>query len=431
MPNAPNAIIDLYRKAFSGLPRRVWLISLVMLVNRSGAMVVAFLAVYLINTRGYSPLDAGYVMAAFGAGGVVGNYAGGLLNDRVGSWHIMVVSLFLSGVLHVCLAYVDEFWMLCGLTFLVSIVADAFRPANRAAIAIYAPPERLTQSYGLQRMAVNLGFSIGPALGGYLIYRFGYRLMFWGDGITFILAGLLFIWLLPRDETAAPLVSKADRAADQKAYREGSASGSRPAFHEPWLILYVIANALVMLCFFQLFSTFSPYLNAEGYDERMIGWLYTISGVVIVTLEMPLLYIIERRFRLIRVMILGAALLGLSFLLVPSAVALGFTALSCCVVLLSLGEIAYMPLTNTYVSKYAPAARRGEYLGVLSASYSLAFIFAQLIGFGLAEDFGYGVAIYVSCAAAGAGIGVYALADRARRGKGERPVAVGPAKSGS
>ncbi|NJC27127.1 MFS transporter [Neolewinella antarctica] len=414
MPAALTTIADLYVKAFTGLPRRVWWLSITMLVNRSGAMVVAFLSVYLINDRGFAPLDAGYVMAAFGAGGVLGNYIGGLLNDRYGSWHIMVVSLFGSGLLHIWLAYVTEFWALCALTFVISVVADAFRPANRAAIAIYAPPERLTQSYGLQRMAANLGFSIGPALGGFLIYKFGYSLMFWGDGITFILAGLLFLYLLPKDETAIPLVSKEDRDADRLAYAQGNASASKPAFRQFWLVLYVLANTCIMLCFFNLFSVFSPYLNAAGYDERIIGLLFTISGVVIVAFEMPVLYVIESRFRLIKVMLVGGAIMMGSFLLLPLAVSVGFLALAAAMILLSFGEILYMPLTNAYLSKYAPPARRGEYLGVLSASYSLAFIFAQLIGFGVADKFGYAAAIYASCAVAGAGIGILSIVNQVR-----------------
>ena len=342
-------------------------------------------------------------MAAFGAGGVAGNYLGGLLNDRYGSWHIMVSSLFVSGLLHIALAYVHTFVALCALTFLISLVADAFRPANRAAIAIYAPPERLTQSYGLQRMAVNLGFSIGPALGGFLIAKFGYSLMFWGDGVTFLLAGVLFVWLLPKDETAVPLVSAEERAADRAAFATDG-TGSRPALRQAWLIAYVLANALIMMCFFHLFSIFSPYLADAGYTEQAIGLLFTISGMVIVAIEMPALYIIERRWRLVPVMLVGGSLILLAFALIPVVIPLGFAALAACICFLTLGEISYMPLTSTYVSKYAPPARRGEYLGVLSASYSMAFILTQLVGFGVAGKYGYGVATYVLCAAAGAGI---------------------------
>lgn len=392
-------IATLYTKAFTGLPRRIWLLSLVMLVNRSGAMVVAFLSVYLIDKQGYAPIKAGYVMAAFGAGGVLGNYIGGLLNDRFGSWHIQFFSMIGAGIFNILLGQVSGFWALCLFAFLISLVADAFRPANRAAIAIYAPPERLTQAFGLQRMAVNLGFSIGPALGGYLIYAYGFELMFWGDGLTFLLAAAVFYFALPPDETAKPLVPRLTKQQLQEKAIDAPlpAPATAPAHTQPWLLAFVLANTAIILCFFQLFSTFPVYLKESGFDERAIGWLFTLSGVFIVATEMPILYVAERRYRPIPTMLVGAALILLAYLILPIAVNINYLALFGMIMVLTMGEILYMPFTNTYVSRHSPKARRGEYLGLLSASYSAAFVLGPLVGFGVAEHYGYGIAIYVCC----------------------------------
>jgi len=393
-------VARLYVKAFTGLPLKVWLLALVLLVNRSGAMVVAFLSVYLIDQQGFAPVKAGYVMAAFGAGGVLGNYFGGLLNDRFGSWHIQLYSMIGAGILNIILGQVAEFWSLCLLAFCISLWADAFRPANRAALAIYAPPELLTQAYGLQRMAVNLGFSIGPALGGYLIYGYGFELMFWADGLTFLLAALVFYLALPKDETAKPLVARPDKkkgVPDDVLDIPHFAPATAPAHKQLWLLAFVLANMAVMMCFFQLFSTFPVYLKTSGFDERAIGLLFTISGVVIVAAEMPVLYAVERRFKPIPVMLTGSLLIIIAYLLLPALVSVNFLAVLLMVMLLTVGEILYMPFTNTYVAKHSPTARRGEYLGLLSASYSAAFVFTPLVGFGVAEHYGYGAATLVCC----------------------------------
>ncbi len=412
-------IVQLYVKAFTGLPLKVWLLALVLLVNRSGAMVVAFLSVYLIDQQGFAPISAGYVMAAFGAGGVLGNYFGGLLNDRFGSWHIQLYSMIGAGILNILLGQVTEFWALCLLAFSISLWADAFRPANRAAIAIYAPPELLTQAYGLQRMAVNLGFSIGPALGGYLIYNYGFELMFWGDGLTFLLAALVFYLALPPDETAKPLVARPNK---KKAELTGVldvpplAPATPPAHKQIWLLAFVVANTAIMICFFQLFSTFPVYLKESGFDERAIGWLFTISGVVIVAAEMPTLYVIERRFKPIPVMLTGGGLIIVSYLMLPALVSISFLALLFMVMVLTVGEILYMPFTNTYVAKHSPDARRGEYLGLLSASYSAAFVLTPLVGFGVAEHYGYGAATFACCGIAVVGWAVLSRVNILREG---------------
>ena len=390
MPSPLSRLTQLYVRSFAGLPRKVWLLSLVMVVNRSGAMVIAFLSVYLIGEMGYSATDAGWVMGAFGAGGIVGNYVGGLLNDRFGSWHIMVFSLVIAGLLHIIIGQVTSFPLLCVLVFLTSLTADAFRPANRAAIAVYATPENLTQSYGLQRLAANLGFSIGPALGGLLIATYGYESLFWADGITYWLAAALFLITLPADETARPLVSPAPASAPIDAPLEET----RPGLRQPWLVRMILANTLIITCFFQMFSTVPVYLTRHGFTEGQFGLLLTVSGITIVAIEMPLVYLADRRYRPITVMLIGSLLILCGYLMLPSAVLTGYALLIVWILLITFGEILFMPFTSTYVAKHAPPARRGEYLGLLSASYSLAFVLTPVLGFQLAEYFGYGWSVY-------------------------------------
>ena len=49
-----KSIIKNYFKVYEGLSRAAWMLALVMLVNRSGAMVVPFLGVYMVNKLGFS-----------------------------------------------------------------------------------------------------------------------------------------------------------------------------------------------------------------------------------------------------------------------------------------------------------------------------------------------------------------------------------------
>ncbi len=413
MTEFATRISRLYVRSFSGLPRKVWLLSLVMVVNRSGAMVIAFLSVYLVNSMGYSATAAGWVMGSFGAGGIVGNYVGGLLNDRFGSWHIMFISLIVAGILHILIGQITGFWPLCILVFFTSMVADAFRPANRAAIAVYAEPENLTQAYGLQRLAANLGFSVGPAVGGLLIAFYGYKSLFWVDGITFLLAAALFVVAIPPDETSRPLVNE-DPASPppQRALEE-----TRPGLRQPWLVRMILANACIITCFFQIFSIAPVHLTQNGYTEGQFGLLLTISGVTIVLIEMPLVYIADRRYRPLYVMLAGTALVLAGYLILPVAVIIGYAFLVVWILLITFGEILLMPFTSTYVAKHAPAARRGEYLGLLSASYSLAFVLTPVVGFQLAEYFGYVVSIYTVSGMGIIGFLLLLTVDRAREAR--------------
>ena len=409
MPELLRSLVQLYRDSFSGLAPRVWLLALVMLVNRSGAMVVAFLSVYLISDQGFSPVRASYVMAAFGAGGILGNYLGGILNDRYGSWHLMLFSLIGAGGMSIFLGRAEDYVMICAAAFGLSLIADAFRPANRAAIAIYATPETLTQSYGLQRIAVNLGLSIGPALGGFLAYNYGYELLFWADGITFWLAAGLFLLVLPKDETARPLVQSVSTEEATVDVRS-----TRPAHRQPWLLTLCLANTCMMICFFQIFITTPAFLLESGYTEKTIGLLLTVNALLIVLAEMPLVFTAERKYRAVPVMLVGGTLIALSYAFLPLSVTLGTAALVAFSLLVSVGEIYFMPFTATYVARWAPPARRGEYLGVLSASYSLAFIVCPLFCFWISEHYGYPTSYYATAGLAGVSLLLLLRMDRLR-----------------
>src|SRR6185312_16333118 len=85
--------------------------------------------------------------------------------------------------------------LICGCAFLLSMVNEAFRPANSTAIATYSKEENRTRSYSLNRLAINLGWAVGNAIGG-LLASINYHLLFWVDGGTNIIGALLLWYFL-------------------------------------------------------------------------------------------------------------------------------------------------------------------------------------------------------------------------------------------
>src|SRR5579875_2431659 len=123
-----QASIQLYKNAYSGLSRLMWWLALVIFINRSGTMVIPFLTVYLTSTKGYTLAQAGYVMAAFGGGSILGAYIGGRLTDRFGHFYIQVFSLLLNGILFIVLSKMQTFWQMTICIFVLSTLGESFRP---------------------------------------------------------------------------------------------------------------------------------------------------------------------------------------------------------------------------------------------------------------------------------------------------------------
>ena len=158
-----------YINNFRGFRREVWILALITFINRAGTMVLPFLSKYLKEDLLLSYSQVGWIMVCFGFGSMLGSWVGGKLSDKIGFYKIMIFSLFTSGVLFFFLQYVTSFWALCVSMFTIMVIADMFRPAMFVSLGTYAKPENRTRALTLVRLAVNLGFAAGPALGGLII----------------------------------------------------------------------------------------------------------------------------------------------------------------------------------------------------------------------------------------------------------------------
>ncbi|WP_262506534.1 MFS transporter [Sphingobacterium sp. T2] len=188
-----KALFQTYINSYKGLSQAAWLLALVILINRTGSMVIPFLGMYMSSELGFSKTQIGLVLGCFGLGAVCGSWLGGWLTDRFGNFKVQAISLMAVIPLFLVLPAFTTFEGLAPMIFLLSVVADTFRPANSVSVARYAKPENITRAYSLNRMAVNLGFSIGPALGGFLA-TISYHWIFYGNAIAAGLACIVFIY---------------------------------------------------------------------------------------------------------------------------------------------------------------------------------------------------------------------------------------------
>jgi len=378
---------DLYRQAYTGLPRRAWILFGVNLVNASGSMVFFFLSLYLTRRLGFSPAEAGRALSLYGVGSLAGAYLGGWLSDRIGSTSVQKLSLALSGVLLIAMGQIRSAAVLLPTLLGFGVVAGSLYPANATSMARVCPAELQVKGFALNRLANNLGVTIGPAVGGLLALR-DYRLLFWADGLTCLAAVGLFVLLWPKAEGGL-------RRSEARTPREDDVQS--PWRDRPFLGLLLVTIGFGMI-FIQLLSTFPLYMRgAYGLAEDSIGRLLAVNTILIVLLEMALMEFI-RRYPLTRMINISFVLMGIGFGLMPLGRGFAYAALT--VAVWTFGEMLSMPLFTSLISGRARPESRGRYLGLFSFAFSLALIIGPALGAAVYERWG-GAALWFGCGAAG------------------------------
>ncbi len=370
-----------YIDSFSGLSKEVWWLSLITLINRAGSMVIPFLSLYLTKSLNFSLNDVGWIMTVFGLGSFVGSWLGGKLTDKIGFYKVMTWSLILSGVLFVALQFLLSFWTICMGIFIVTVVMDAFRPAVFVALSAYSKPENKTRSVTLIRLAINLGFSVGPAVGGFIIVTMSYGGLFWIDGVTCLLAGLLLLYVLhpKKAKTLDSVITENPKSA----YKDGAY----------WI--FFLGVVLFSFAFFQYFSTVPLYYKDVGrLSENEIGLLLALNGLLIFLLEMPLVKFFENKsWSKITNMMFGGFLVGLSFIVLNMTEGLGILVIG--MVIVTFGEMIVFPFSNAFALERAKRGNQGEYMALYSIAFSMAHIFGHNSGMQLIKNFGFEITWFI------------------------------------
>lgn len=369
--------LRLYLDSYRGLSSSTWMLAAIMLINRTGAMVLPFLGIYMTASLGFNLKETGTVLSCFGIGAVLGSLVGGWLTDQVGHFKVQLLSLLLAVPVFLFLPQLQSPLTLSIGVFVLSLITETFRPANSVSLSSYARPENITRAFSLNRMAVNLGFSIGPALGGFLA-AYSYHLLFYGNGFSVGLAGVVFYLYFKRKKKNVP--ESPEKIVDKQ-------KGISP-WKDRKFLTFSFLCCIYSICFFQLLSTLPLfYREIHSLSEWNIGLLLAFSGLVVFALEMIIVHLAERNMKDSQAIILGTLLCGASFLIL--LISGGQLILYLGMVVLCLSEILAMPFMATVAIKRASKNREGAYMGLNALAFSVAHILSPYLGTRIAANFGF------------------------------------------
>ncbi|MFD9819425.1 MDR family MFS transporter [Streptomyces violascens] len=384
------------RETVSGLPREFWWLWTSTLINRLGAFVATFMALYLTLDRGYSASYAGLVASLHGLGGVVSSIGAGIMTDRLGRRPTLVIAQTSTALSVALLGFMTDPVAIAGVAFLVGMASNASRPAVQAMMADIVKPEDRVRAFSLNYWAINLGFAISSMTAGF-IAQYSYLAGFLGEASLTLVCAVVVFLKLPE--------SRPEQTAVEKESEPQVGMGT--VLKDGRFMGVVGLSFLISLIFQQGYVGLPVAMGTDGFSSADFGLAIAVNGILIVAVQIPVTRYIQHRDPR-RLLIISALLAGYGFGLTAFAGSVAVYALTICV--WTLAEIVNAPTQTGLVVRLSPVHGRGRYQGVYTMSWSVAALVAPLMSGYVIDHFG-ATWLWAACAVLGsvAALGYWVL----------------------
>jgi MFS family permease len=365
-----------------------WVLFWGTLVNRAASFVGVFLALHLTQDLGMTRSTAGWIVGCWGVGSWIASPIGGVLTDRVGRRATMLLGLVLGGLAVLAIAFASDVRLLFALSFLGGATQQLYYPASSAAIADVVPPEDRARAFGLIYWAVNLGLTVGFAVGGLVPDRYLWLLFVADAGTTFLCAGLT-AWRVPETRPAA-------------AHHDPVLPGLLRVARDRTFVAFAGLHLVALVVFTQFQLALPLDMKAHAHGSRAFAWLMAFNCAGVVALQ-PWLTPLLRRFDGSRLLAVSATLFGLGYglnALVPGlagalaglglggAHAWGFALYLAGAAFWTVGEVVGFPVASSLVADLSPVALRGRYQGAFSMVWGMGMGLSPILGGQVMERLG-------------------------------------------
>lgn len=356
---------------WSQLDRRVWQMAFARVVNTMGlSLVMTFLGIYVVEERGYPAWLYGLVALVANLAQSLSNAWAGALSDRIGRRPLITGSLLVRSVFIAALGtqilLEAPLWSLALNMVITSALRGCFEPVSYALVSDVCTDKQRIAAFGLQRMGTNLGWAVGPALGGILSLLINYGAVFYISAAGMIVAAIVTMRIVDP-------ISASTEKRDENVLRSLG-----EAMRHPSLKLLMAGTFLAALIATQMYSTFSIFLVDElGLTKADIGVLYTLNGIGVLVLQLPAIALVKR-LGISTVLPWASLFDALGFAMVGLATGVPGAALA--MIVITSSEVMFAPAHQTAIAEVADPAHRGRTYGVVGFAQIAGVAAAPLVG---------------------------------------------------
>jgi len=358
------------------------------LASTGFSIVIPFLSLYLHGTRGISMTAVGLIFFFAALTGALGQIVGGDWSDRYGRKIVLVGSQLIRAAaffgLGLSVLVGAPYIVFAILTAVSAFAGRSFEPPSGAMIADIAEGERRVEYFGILRVGGNLGWALGPAIGGFLA-ALSYASLFMISAAVLLIAGA---FMALKVEETSPLhrrsVDEAFETAAPQAIAPVAPTGRfhlidlGHAFSNRIFVRYCLVCLILYTVMSQLMSTISVFVvEWAGLSKVELGTLYSLNGLMVVFLQFPIVRVLAP-FRMTSALIAGSVLYAAGYGMMGFGG--GLWGMMAAMFVVTMGEIVTTPASMNLVSNFSGELDRGRYMGIFGLFNSFGWSIGPLVG---------------------------------------------------
>ncbi|MGE8205532.1 MDR family MFS transporter [Heyndrickxia sp. NPDC080065] len=351
-------------------------------------MYFPFITVYFAKALGNH--TAGLLMTIPPLVSIIGSMIGGDLADKQGRRPIMLAGASFQTIMFAIFAFSSSPWINYFAFIAIGFGKAIYRPASQAMVADLVPEKERRQVFATFITTNNIGAVLGPALGAFFFFHYRSELL-WTCTIVMLFYSIIIY--LKIHESLPRTQNKVKKMFKLSTMMKEQWSGYGTIFRDKIFVLYILAGVLSTITILQLDLYLAVYVTNEVPSQTLfswnnwsltlqstevLGWVLGLNGLMFVFCVLPVTKWLKG-WKDRDVFILSCILAGFGMF------AVGLTTniwiLFIFTIIFTLGEIVRSPVTNNFVSSYAPTNARGQYMAASDLQFTIGRFFAPVTVF--------------------------------------------------
>ncbi|MHB1275597.1 MAG: MFS transporter [Candidatus Humimicrobiaceae bacterium] len=362
--------------SYHGLPKSVFALFVVRIINCFGSFVYPFLTMFLTIKLGYSTEKAGFFVTAVVIAGSLGLLSGGKLADRFGRKKIFIILSIISAACFIICSFLGKSPAIPWLIIVSNLFLGGVLPCINAMLTDMADPEKRKAAFSLIYLGTNIGIAIGPIVAGFLFNNY-IRLIFIIDAATTLISLIPVILFI---KETIPSKEKTAEISESKENAEKPEKGHVLSIliRRPMLVMFAFISLIYTFVYSQNYFSLPLYLNLHFGDRgpKVYGALMSTNAIVVILLTIFLINMMKNTKPIINIAFAGI-LYAIGFgaiYLVTNEIFLIITT-----IIWTLGEIIQTINTSVYVANNSPITHRGRFSGIITFITEIGFIISPII----------------------------------------------------